>query len=891
MSPHPAPSISTEAILAAGIVAAAGRPLTDLDDAALSDALRQLPVSTKWERMGVTRPQGLAVADSHGLSSWVDPGTVSTEDEPRLLAAWRNAVGEADNSVSQYLRLQVDSTRSAERLQALGTVGGRRIVAIVRGRANDFRWHWPLRVGIVPGPAADDWLAELRKSWLSQRLYEVELIPPDPSDQHFDVVLVDSRDLPDQFRWGSTLHFAGAVIAVGAVSAHDTLDRLISSFQPNVAIAIPADDVTWWETFVNELAHDCPIDAAAVAAHAGTLVAGDPAVLDLTAVGHWAVAADAQSGSNLLSEGIEHTQFRHEYQGACQISDRSRSAAGSGPPPELRRDYTARAAKPPRRPTRRHTAPRAHPSPTADLASDGNADERRLVAVCWFANQMCRKVLPPVSPGLLELKIALPPEGAIAADKTFPTPPETGPSVTLDIRVESGLWSTAQHQQISLPLSRVDQPSTSAVFEFTTGESGTVAEFDIVVSHHNRPLQAAMLSAAVRSTRLPSERITLVTYPLSTPARPIPNAPMIDVALDGRGPELRNASTGASVPLTAIDDLLDSIELHASTSLGRDDAPDDLEDQRSVDLLIQLARMGSELHTQLRGLGLDQATSIDVLVMPTTRIFPLELVYEGPAPLPGAIRCAHHRDRAPPIGEACRHASPRQVCPYSFWGAHRRISRTVQMESDTRPVTARQVVIDDVLWGAAKQADHGAPPGRLPTQAIRDAALQWFNAAQHDPVTSWREWRKQVATRHPGLLVLLAHTELSQREPALLIGTQSLLARPDVSSKVVRCPDDAAPIVVLMACASGSQGDAFGSLPGTFTAHGAGAVVATLTKIAGRHGAIASAEVMRALSSAGAQGRSVGDALLEVRRALIAQGVLLGLLLVGHGNTEIEVMH
>jgi hypothetical protein len=265
------------------------------------------------------------------------------------------------------------------------------------------------------------------------------------------------------------------------------------------------------------------------------------------------------------------------------------------------------------------------------------------------------------------------------------------------------------------------------------------------------------------------------------------------------------------------------------------------------------------------------------------------MVYEGPAPSPDAERCAHHRDHAPPAGTACTHASTRRVCPYAFWGMHRRISRTVQLAKRAPLATDRRVAIGDVLWGTAKQADHAAPAGQEPTRLLGTAAHSLLGTAQTEPVTSWRDWRKQVAARHPGLLMLLAHTELSDREPALLIGTKSFLARPDVSPKVVRTAGAPAPIVVLMACASGSGGDAFGSLPGTFTAHGAGAVVATLTKIAGRHGAIAGEEIMRALADTGG-GNTVADSLLAVRRALIERGVLLGLLLVGHGNTEIEVV-
>lgn len=892
MSQPETTTTAPEAVLVAGLVAVSGRRAEDLDNAALAESLHRLPISTLWERVGATRPPGLPVSDSFGLSRWSDPGPIPTHDGQRLQAVWHATVAPADSNVSQYLRLQVGSIDEALRLQALGTVGGRRIVAVVGTRANDFRWRWPLRVGIVPGPSADAWRSTLTGLWLHPHLYEVALVDPAVDKQRFDVVLVDAGDLPDDFPLMSTLHFAGAVVAVGVQDPAATLARLIDQYQPNTAIAIPTGDVDWWEAFISELTHDCPIDAAAVAAHQAALVAGDEWMLDVTAIGHWAIAADEQAGTDELSAGIDHAEFRHEHQGAHEIGGRSRRAAETGPAPEVRRASTPRMAaaeRPPETEVEPLPAPPPAPSP-APAPSSQPAPERRLIGECWFGDEPRRRVLPPNATGLLELKIAVPGEGEVVADAAFPTPSAPGPTAILDVGVRSNLWSGEQRQQISLPLSRPDQPSTPAVFEFTTGESGSVAEFEIVVSYQNRPLQAATLSAAVRSVGLPRERITLRTHPLSTPAAPDPTSTPVDVALDGRGAELRNTVSAAAIPLTALDDLLDSIELLASNTLGRDDAPDDLDDRRSVDLMIELARMGSELRTQLTGLGLDTARSIDILVMPTTRIFPLEMVYEGPAPAPDAERCAHHRDHAPPAGTACSQASTRRVCPYAFWGMHRRISRTVQLARLAPLATDRRVAIGDVLWGTAKQADHAAPAGQEPTRLLGTAAHSLLGTTQTEPVTSWREWRKQVAARHPSLLVLLAHTELSDREPALLIGTKSFLARPDVTPKVVRAADAPAPIVVLMACASGSGGDAFGSLPGTFTAHGAGAVVATLTKIAGRHGAIAGEEIMRALAPAGGAGNTVADALLAVRRALIERGVLLGLLLVGHGNTEIEVV-
>jgi hypothetical protein len=95
---------------------------------------------------------------------------------------------------------------------------------------------------------------------------------------------------------------------------------------------------------------------------------------------------------------------------------------------------------------------------------------------------------------------------------------------------------------------------------------------------------------------------------------------------------------------------------------------------------------------------------------------------------------------------------------------------------------------------------------------------------------------------------------------------------------------------VLLACASAAAGDTFGGLPAAFTGRGAAAVVATLSKLKGPHGARAAAAVVKALrGSTTDDGVTLGHALRAARRQLVADGVLVGLLLVAHGEIDLLV--
>ena len=71
---------------------------------------------------------------------------------------------------------------------------------------------------------------------------------------------------------------------------------------------------------------------------------------------------------------------------------------------------------------------------------------------------------------------------------------------------------------------------------------------------------------------------------------------------------------------------------------------------------------------------------------------------------------------------------------------------------------------------------------------------------------------------------------------------------------------------------------------------GAVAVVATLSKLTGPDGAKAAASVVGALRAPAGAGASLGAALTHARRSLLADGLLIGLVLVAHGDVDLELV-
>jgi hypothetical protein len=339
------------------------------------------------------------------------------------------------------------------------------------------------------------------------------------------------------------------------------------------------------------------------------------------------------------------------------------------------------------------------------------------------------------------------------------------------------------------------------------------------------------------------------------------------------------------VLITDVQEMLDKIEDRVSRVLGVPGAPDSLDDPRVLELLITLAGIGTELDTFLEPLAIGDARSINVTINPMTKVFPLELVYTGPPPDAHASLCDHVTNPPPP-GQGCDRASTKRVCPYAFWGLHRSISRTVKSTATKQQPWSSTVSASSVLYAATVIADKDVP-APAPSQQVLTTAQQLFGPVTQ--VGNWRDWRKAVKTDKPNLMVVLGHTMIEGATTNLYIGKQSALDRRKVSPRELSSDGSRHPLVLLIACATAALGDAFGSLPGVWTAKGAGAVIGTLSKIVGPQGATATTHLLLAIHDVAGQQASVGDAVAAARRSLITARQPIGLLLVSHGELDTRV--
>jgi hypothetical protein len=853
---------------------------------AIDELRRRLHPSTVWQSAYLPPELSGGAAYGEEISRWSARDDVTPDEAQLLETAWSAALPPLDRGEQFYLRVRVDSPQHVRRLRAIGEVDGLIIVPSLdsRGRMRPLSWRWPFRVGVVPGPLADEWWETVRDTSHYETVFDAELFDAAGT---YDIAIVSATELSRlpadvERRLGE----AACVIVAGDGSVEELLMELDGRIEPAIAIAVAGPPDHWWRPFFHEMSHDIPIDAAVETivrkkrVHA--LIAGPRYGMDITAAGRWfaAVAPDYPQLAPSLDE-FARWNWRSEGGGATIETHQVRAERARGgdpvafvPPPDMAAPEKEKVEKP--------------------------SKPRRLVARVWDGRTLVKSILPPQRALNLAIGVAIPKPGDVAADEPAPAlPAGPGPTVELEVVVSGDVWKQQPApQQISISREKLSLPSTWAVFPFTTPDAGRVVSIEILLLYQGKPLQAATYVSPVRALAVPGERPTLRTSTLSGPDEPSEELQPVGVTLDGRGAELKRLhGSDAKVLITDVQEMLNDIEDRISRVLGVPGAPDSFNDEKALELLISLARRGVDLGTLLAPLDLSDVRSINLIVNATTRVLPLELVYAGPAPDKSARLCPHvaelppsSRLEPPRAGQACTKASSRRVCPYAFWGLHRSIARTVQSE----PIRGRKhkppsptLSASSVLYAATVIADDGAILP-LPSASVFEAAKQAFEPATR--VTSWTAWRRVVKSGKPNLLVVLGHTMVEGGETNLYIGKNSAIARARITNALLRADDSPPPLVLLIACATAALGDPFGSLPGTMAANGAGAVVATLSKIIGPHGAAATTHLLQTIHDLAGTDASVGDAVAAARRSLVAEQRPIGLILVSHGEVDTKLV-
>lgn len=461
----------------------------------------------------------------------------------------------------------------------------------------------------------------------------------------------------------------------------------------------------------------------------------------------------------------------------------------------------------------------------------------------------------------------------------------------------------AQVQEVHLPATGT---SGRAQFHFTTPKDLTDFRARLVLLNQYRVLQTLLLSCPQESLRptgmliLTEENIVSADYGDTTVAPPFEAALIVnDGPLGGIGLTAIAGGGAQFFEPAGFDKVLKMIR----DDLGSLNAPDEeseeiiigLDDQRVHELMYRLALRGAALAKELKrqpqlGAFLN-APRLQVIDAVSGAFFPVELVYEGKAPVEGAKRCEWSIDALDKqsVHEDCpNRASNAHICPAAFWGFSKCIERQPsngqQGYGFAQPAQSNNALrpFKSVLFAASRKVRQMdiVPPGGL--ESVFTEAGMGFGQAK-----TWLDWTSKIEDNAPSMLVLLPHSLNSAAAadlPALEIGgTEMPSVRIDDS--FVHGGGDERPIVLLLGCSTALPDIPFLSFVREFRFNGAAVTVGTLATIRGRQTVEFVKEFLKQLKKVAEEGLTFDEAMLRVKRQMLAKGNPFVLSLVAYGDT------
>jgi hypothetical protein len=510
-----------------------------------------------------------------------------------------------------------------------------------------------------------------------------------------------------------------------------------------------------------------------------------------------------------------------------------------------------------------------------------------------------------------ELAVRVGPSEAdwIAAPEKFPEeelPPADEHRLDV-ILVAPGLLDEPQSGEIVLP-----ERGASNSYSFwlrTPTEEGPL-DGRLIVLHEGRILQTALLRGTISNAAqpvTPNDEFRLDTEAVVHSLADLAGRTRFDGALianhDRANVERLTVVAGGQFDVrepNAFAGAIAGISAKLEDVVTAENGATSLRDGALRELLVFLARHGSLLYVSLLDLHggsvLAAGERIQILAADAEAFFPLEFVYDRLSPEEDAALCPNAEQAlASGVCEGCPAKNDRTfVCPLGFWGLSKVIERHVhdpdaaaQVQGDFRVTNAPSVgrrrlrPLTSVVFAASKQVDEFRP-GTI--AALRKQIRTALGTKAIQP-RSWPDWVGDVKRASPPLLVLLPHTEKDQAQlSTLVIEEREQLAVDKIDDEYVGV---GGPIVLLLGCRTGDPTIAFQCFPAAFRRAQAPIVLATLTKVLGRHaGKVAGAVVTSLAEQASQREVTFGEVMREVRRALLAAGMPTVLALTAYGDAD-----
>lgn len=457
-------------------------------------------------------------------------------------------------------------------------------------------------------------------------------------------------------------------------------------------------------------------------------------------------------------------------------------------------------------------------------------------------------------------------------------------------------------------------PPVSAVIHLPRAGDSTAVEFDLrcgaqpadfrarlLVLHENRVLQTLLMTAdAAGACALREENRYVPGFASASAGTPADIAFVINDSPAGVSGITTVAGGAVSFDepegmKASLQSLRKAVAANVVVSVGDEDAT--LGSEANLKLMRLLAKHGASILGLLQAhypLGeMASAARVQVVEAIAEAFFPVEFLYSGRSPLPEAMLCPNAAAALAPGGEAvhagCAHRDSRDhVCPAAFWGMSKCIERHAHGDSRHRlsvptPGEERIGPFTSALLAASQiaQAEMAGPAGVPATLGKLVPKLT--------RVESWRAWEDRIADTLPDLLVLLPHTGKSTIDPAIpsLEISNLYLDADNIEPLHVRAPALArpGPLVLLLGCGTSVAEIDFMGTVGRFVRSGAPIVVGTLSVIHSTQAALLATRLLQATGAPAHAAQRFDEAVLAVKRSLLADGHGMAFTLVAYGHS------
>jgi hypothetical protein len=443
--------------------------------------------------------------------------------------------------------------------------------------------------------------------------------------------------------------------------------------------------------------------------------------------------------------------------------------------------------------------------------------------------------------------------------------------------------------------------STRVAFTLRCGAAAADFRARLIVLHANRALQTLLFTAPKEGLlRLDAENVYAPGFESPSADAPADLTFVINESPQGlHGLATIGKDAASFIEPAGLDETWQSMTKVLTAAVEEEAGKKGLgiDREQTISLMRSLAFWGAAIRKQLARqhpvAALESARRVQVVEAVSEAFFPVEFLYAGKPPEPTAALCPNALAALGAsdsnLHDQCQHKDDKNhVCPMAFWGFHKCIERHTSTGSRDHVVSVplpgdeRLGPFKSVLMGASVNASKEMTgPKGLPATVKKMAPHLAY-------VTSWDAWSKEVQDAHPDLLVLLSHSGESKDiddAGALEISTDHKTIGL-LDNEYVHTGDGKGPLVLLLGCSTSLSDIPFLSSVRQFHESGAPVVIGTLSII---HGSQAHLIVQRLLELAmdpSRTGQRLDEALLRVRRDLLAQGHGVAFTLSAYGHSS-----